>query len=202
MKKVHFYSGLLLSLFVIVHLFNHLLGFFSIDWHIAFMDKARLFYQNSVIEPLLLLAILVQIISGVNLVWRWGLKQKNLQAFLHVYSGLYLAFFLFAHTSATLAGRFLLQVDTNFYFAATVVNVYPYYFIYVPYYFLGVFAFFVHIGCIIHLKMHRLPKQQKQYIFVALLSFGGLVGVIILMGLMNNIEFPPTYQHLIDTYMK
>ncbi|WP_052599444.1 hypothetical protein [Aureispira sp. CCB-QB1] len=197
MKKVHFLSGIILSIFVTFHLLNHLTALQSIHTHIAVMSALRQVYQHPLIESLLLLSVLVQIISGVQLVRQRGWKQTLYYNKLHVYSGIYLAFFLFVHTSATLAGRFMLQVDTNFYYGAMVVNLKPYLFFYIPYYFLGAFSFFVHVACILRIKMIRnvgLDKANRRASWV--LFLGALIGLSILWAFTYKVELPPLYQKL------
>jgi succinate dehydrogenase/fumarate reductase cytochrome b subunit len=66
-KKIHFISGLTITVFVGLHLFNHTLSIFGSDTHIEIMNTLRLFYRNIFFETVLLIAVLVQIISGLNL---------------------------------------------------------------------------------------------------------------------------------------
>jgi succinate dehydrogenase/fumarate reductase cytochrome b subunit len=197
MKKAHFISGIVLSIFVTAHLLNHLTAVQSIATHIEFMNILRSVYQHPLIEPLLLFAVLVQIISGIKLVRNRGWKQSEWYNKLHVYSGIYLGFFLLVHTSATLVGRFVLLVDTNFYYGAMVVNLKPYLFFYIPYYFLGAFSFFVHIACIIRIKSIRkigVKKASRRANWV--MGFGALVGIIILWAFTYNVQIPALYKEL------
>lgn len=197
MKKAHFISGIILSIFVTAHLINHLTAVQSIATHIEVMDVLRRVYQHPLIEPFLLFAVLVQIISGIQLVRNRGWKQSEWYNKLHVYSGIYLGFFLLIHTSATLAGRFILLVDTNFYYGAMVVNLKPYYFFYVPYYFLGAFSFFVHIACIIRIKSIRkvgIKKASRRA--NGLIVFGAVVGIVILWAFTYKVQIPDLYKAL------
>ncbi len=61
-KKIHFITGLTITVFVGLHLFNHTLSIFGADRHIEVMRTLRLFYRNIFIETVLLIAVLVQII--------------------------------------------------------------------------------------------------------------------------------------------
>ena len=105
MKRIHYTSGIIIALFIVLHLFNHLYSLFGIEAHLQMMDQLRLVYRNILIETILLLAILVQIISGITLFRK---KRKTVVGFfekLQIWSGLYLAFFLIIHLSAILVGR-------------------------------------------------------------------------------------------------
>lgn len=197
MKKVHFISGIVLSIFVTLHLINHLTALQSIDTHINVMNFLRRIYQHPLIEPFLILAVLTQIVSGIKLVRNRGWKQQEWYNKLHVYSGIYLGFFLLLHTSATLAGRFVLLVDTNFYYGAMVVNLNPYLFFYIPYYFLGALSFFVHIACIIRIKSIRKVGTQKANKRTNwMITFGALIGILILWAFTYNVEIPAAYRAL------
>jgi succinate dehydrogenase/fumarate reductase cytochrome b subunit len=197
MKKAHFISGIILSIFVTAHLLNHLTAVQSIATHIEVMQVLRRIYQHPLIEPLLLFAVLTQIISGIQLVRNRGWKQREWYNKLHVYSGIYLGFFLLVHTSATLVGRFVLLVDTNFYYGAMVVNLKPYLFFYIPYYFLGAFSFFVHIACIIRIKsIRKIGSQKASRRANWIMGFGALIGIIILWAFTYNVEIPSLYKEL------
>ena len=66
-KKLHFFSGLTITIFVGIHLFNHVWSIFGAEAHIELMNIFRLFYRNIFVEIILLSTVLVQIISGIKL---------------------------------------------------------------------------------------------------------------------------------------
>ena len=183
MKKVHYYSGLFISVFIFLHFCNHLFALVSPEKHIEVMDIVRLIYRNIIFEVLLIGACITQIIAGITL---FRNKKKNLQnGFdrLHIYSGLYLAFFLTIHPIAIFVGRYYFEVDTNFWFGAMVVNLFPILLFYVPYYFLGVFAFFVHVACIHRQKIMALGWNVSADKHATLImAAGAITGILILAG--------------------
>lgn len=198
MKKAHFISGIVLSLFVSLHLLNHLSAAHSIATHIELMNVFRGIYQHPLIEPILLFAVLIQIISGIQLLRKKGWKQSEWYQKLHVYSGIYLGFFLLMHTSAILVGRFVLLVDTNFYYGAMVVNAKPYLFFYIPYYFLGALSFFVHIACIIRIKsIRKIGIQKANRRANGWIVLGAVLGIIILWAFTYNVQIPSLYMDLL-----
>lgn len=67
LKRIHYISGLIISIFVGLHLFNHFTAIFGAEFHIAVMDKLRVVYRNIIVESILLIAVFVQIISGIKL---------------------------------------------------------------------------------------------------------------------------------------
>jgi len=201
LKKIHFISGLTLTVFIGVHLFNHFVGIFGAAAHIDVMDKLRVVYRNIFVESILLVAILVQIYSGIKLFLS---KRKAKNAFfdkLQIWSGLYLAFFLLMHVGAVLMGRHVLKLDTNFYFGVAGLNVFPFNLFFIPYYSLAIISFFGHIAAIHSKKMKsRLlglsVEQQSKFILVK----GIILAVIILYGLTNGFageEIPQEYNIMI-----
>ena len=136
-KKIHRIASLGLILFVSLHLFNHMLAWGGIALHQSFMEDFRLIYRHPIGEGILFLLIIAQIISGI-----WQIKQipkvERAQNSLQIYSGLYLLFFLLVHTSAVQMGRYVNELDTNFYFASIVLLDDSSRIIFIPYYSLGI----------------------------------------------------------------
>lgn len=201
MKRIHFFSGIIITLFVGLHLFNHLTAIAGAERHIQVMEQLRPVYRNIFAETILLAAVLLQIVSGIGL-FR-SKRKRSLAAFekLQVWTGLYLALFLVIHVGAVMAGRFVLHLDTNFYFGVAGLNTFPLNLIFIPYYGLAVFSFFGHIAAIHRLKMKRSilgvhPPTQA----VILLLTGLTVTGLIFYGLTNRftgVEIPPAYHILI-----
>ncbi|WP_044397921.1 hypothetical protein [Lacinutrix sp. Hel_I_90] len=196
-KKLHYFTGITLSIFVGFHLFNHLYSLFGPNAHIELMQKLRFVYRNVITEAILLLAVAVQIVSGLKLFSR---KRKTASSFfekLHISSGLYMAFFLVVHVGAVLSGRFILNLDTNFYFGAAGLNIFPLNLFFVPYYGLAIISFFGHIAAVHFKKMKYSPlgiRPHRQSFFI--LIFGILLSMIILYGLTNGfkgVEIPKEY---------
>ena len=77
-----------LALFLAAHLVNHVAAMWGVAAHLAFMDGARLVYRSPALEPLLLAAALVQIVTGVEQVRAgWGTR-RGLWQRTQVVSGL------------------------------------------------------------------------------------------------------------------
>ncbi len=200
-KKIHYLSGLTISIFVGLHLFNHAWSLFGVDRHLEMMNTLRLFYRNVFIESIIMLSVFVQIISGLKLVK--SSRKTAISNFdkLHIWTGLYLAFFFIIHLSAVLCGRLLLHLDTNFYFGVAGLNSFPFNLFFVPYYGLAILSFFGHIASIHSKKMKQsvlglTPNNQS----IAILSFGFLLTILIFYGLTNHfkgVAIPKEYEILI-----
>lgn len=201
MKRIHFLSGLIITLFIFMHLSNHVFSIFGAEKHIEIMNLLRSFYRNVLIETILLGSFLVQIISGLNL-----FKAKKETAVLIfekllIWSGLYLAIFFAIHVSAVLVGRVFLKLDTNFYFGVAGLNSFPYFLFFIPYYSLAIISFFGHVAGIHYKKMNNhilglsVINQSK-----TILVFGVCLTIVIMYGLTNHfkgVNIPKAYQVLI-----
>jgi hypothetical protein len=185
--KIHFASGIVLTVFIGLHLINHLASIAGSERHIELMNMLRAFYRTPIIEVLLFAVVLVQISSGIRL---FILKRKaNKFGFelLHIYTGLYLAAFLIIHVSAVLVGRFILHLDTNFYFGAAGLNSFPVNLFFIPYYGFAILSFFGHVAAIHHRKMKNsiggltVTGQSK-----AILVIGAVVTLLIIYGMTNG----------------
>ena len=160
MKLIHYCSGLLLAVFIAVHIMNHLLILHSEELHLKFMKRARKVYRHPVMESILGLAVLLQICSGASLLFGAWLRAKDFFGIVHVYSGLYLAFFMIVHVAAVIKGRYTLHLDTNLYYGAGVMNSWPQKLLFIPYYGLGLISFFFHVACIHKEKMSRFISAE------------------------------------------
>lgn len=204
LKSIHYFSGITITLFVVVHLFNHAMSIFGVEQHIALMTDFRKVYRNIVAEIILLLAVGIQIFSG----WKLFKQARNSAATffekLQIWSGLYLAIFFSIHLSAVLGGRFVLGLDTNFYFGAAGLNTFPFNLFFVPYYGLAIVAFFGHLAAVHHKKMKfavlgMSPEVQAK----GILFVGFLLMLFLLFALtdgFNGVEIPEEYGVLVGKF--
>jgi succinate dehydrogenase/fumarate reductase cytochrome b subunit len=175
-RRLHRAAGAILAVFVAVHIANHLAALAGVDAHVRFMQKARLVYRQPVVEAVLLACVVLQAASGLRMVWAGRTRRHGVLARVQAASGAYVALFLAIHVSAVLAGR-AGGLDTNFYFAAAGLHVWPFVLFFAPYYFLAVAALFVHLGCAL----------RRGSAVVALSSGAGVVvAALILVTLMTG----------------
>jgi len=156
LRKLHRFSGILMAGFILLHLFNHLFALGGPIIHQEVMRALRKVYRFPPIEIALLFAVGLQIISGPVLIWK-NRVQKDRYKWLQIGSGLYLAFFLCYHIRAVMLGRYKWNVETDYHFAASVVQYGVQKIFFIPYYMLSVMAVFVHVACV-----HREKLIEKQ----------------------------------------
>ncbi|AQG79902.1 hypothetical protein [Spirosoma montaniterrae] len=200
-RRLHYYAGLTIAVFVVMHLINHLSSLYGPERHIALMQTLRSVYRHPVAETLLLGAVLVQIGSGLRLFRDTRHTATTFFGRMHRWTGLYLAIFFVIHLSAVLGGRCVLHLDTNFYFGVAGLNSFPFNLFFVPYYGLAILSFFGHVAAIHHKKMSRTvaglsPTVQAR----AILLLGAVVTLLIVYGLTNGfrgVTIPAEYGVLI-----
>ncbi len=189
LQQAHYLSGTVIFLFVVLHLSNHVVSLISVERHIEIMEMLRPIYRNIFAEPILLLSVVVQIVSGVQLFMRKRTYTKGFYDTLQIYSGLYMAFFFVIHVSAVLIGRNILQLDTNFYFGAAGLNTFPFNLFFIPYYGLAIISFFAHIAGIHYHKVQRnilgLNVAHQSNI---ILTLGVIITSLALYGLTNKFQ--------------
>ena len=201
LKKLHYFSGITVSIFVGLHLFNHIYSLFGANAHIELMNDLRVVYRNVIAETILIFAVLIQIISGIRLFLKKRKTESDFFEKVHIWTGLYLAFFLLIHLSAVLSGRLVLELDTNFYFGVAGLNTFPLNLFFIPYYGLAIISFFGHISAVHSKKMKSKifginPIKQSYGILI----IGILLTVIILYALtngFNGVEIPKEYDIMI-----
>lgn len=201
MKRTHYFSGVTISIFVGLHLFNHLYSVFGINAHIELMNDLRIVYRNFFSESILFLALVIQIFSGIKLFFK---KRKTVSTFferMQIWSGLYLAFFLLIHLSAVLSGRLVLKLDTNFYFGVAGLNTFPFNLFFIPYYVLAIISFFGHISAVHSFKMkhnilgiHPIKQSYIMLIIGIILSFTIVYG---LTNGLNGVKIPKEYEIMV-----
>lgn len=201
MKKIHFISGSTIAFFVGLHLFNHFCSVFGAQKHIEIMTMFRYVYRNIIVETILLLAVVTQIYSGIKLFITNRKIAKTFFEKLQIWTGLYLAMFFVIHLSAVLAGRFILKLDTNFYFGVAGLNSFPVNLFFVPYYGIAILSFFGHIASIHSKKMKlNIFGLSPNYQAKILLIFGICITFSIFHGLTNHfkgVTIPSEYNILI-----
>ncbi len=200
-KRIHYLSGLAITIFIGLHLLNHFVSVFGVENHIDVMNTLRLIYRNPIVETILLIAVVVQIISGIKLFFAKRKSTNNFYERLQIWTGLYLAFFLVIHVGAVLTGRIVLNLDTNFYFGVAGLNTFPFNIFFIPYYGFAILSFFGHVSAIHFHKMKKeilgmTVEQQSKFILI----IGVVTTLIIFYGLTNGftgVEIPVDYNILI-----
>ena len=154
-RLIHRFIAALLGLFIVSHLIVHLFALAGPAAHLAALDAVQWTYRNTVVETLLVLAILTQIVTGAR-----RLRFANLRgwALAQVVSGVYLIMFLVVHTSAALYTHHIFGLETDFYWAAGSLHFDPVRYGFALYYDAAIVAFFTHVAAAIHFGWPQAPR--------------------------------------------
>ena len=198
LHKAHRVSAIIIGVYVLAHLINHLFALDGISAHVHLMETLRHVYRNALVEPILWMAVTFQSASGLYFIKaRWG-ERAGFFDRLQALSGAYLAFFLLVHLAAIAFGRIAFKLDTNFYYAAAGMHIAPFHLFFFSYYFLAVFAFFAHIACAMHwLLRERISKPMRNTLAFILLAIGITVSALIVLafgGAFYTVTIPPQYR--------
>ncbi len=178
-RLCHRLSACILGAFIFLHLGNHIAGLAGQEVHWAVQIKLRGIYQGW-LEPLLLLACLFQIATGLKLAWaRRHLKGR---ALLQPLSGLYMGLFLSIHVSAVLMAR-ASGINTDLAFAAAGLHAGLWIFFFAPYYGLAVLALGLHLS---------VPVSKHSQVG-GLLLIGGSVTLAFLLVLLLSGSIAPLF---------
>ncbi len=161
------------------------------------MQWSRTLYQFPLFEIALVLALTAQVVLGIRLLR--GIrarKRKDAWHKVQFASACYLAYFIIAHTAAALTTRLIVDLDTNFYWAAGTLVLSPLKYGFAPYYFLAVTALFSHLLAALHFRGARAWHAPA-------LVVGPLVGMVIVAayaGLLYEIELPANYRDYFSVF--
>lgn len=194
LRRLHRLNALALGIFISAHLFNHAFALVGAENHIAVMNVLRNAYRALPIETLIIALFAMQIVIGVVLAARRGRPRGN-WAWAQVISGFVLAYFLLQHLGAVLFMRATSDLDTNFHWAASVVSVDPLRWYFIPYYWLGLVAIFVHVAAAMHFRSIATRKIRT-----GLAGFGMIFAGLVVTALSGGIhDFPLPAEYL--TYL-
>jgi hypothetical protein len=197
LRTIHATSAIVIGLFAVIHMANHLVALGGIAQHLAFMAAARAVYRIRPIEAVLLACVLVQVFSGMWLIIRGWRQRHGAVALLQAAAGAYLAFFLLIHVSAVLYGRVSFGLDTNFYFAAAGFHVRPFQLFFIPYYLIGVLALFTHVGCGACQRARSRGRSTSPVLIALAVAMGAAISVLIVLalaGVFYRVDIPTQYQ--------
>jgi succinate dehydrogenase/fumarate reductase cytochrome b subunit len=183
-------SGLLFSLFLLVHLTNTALAVIGPDLYDRFQAAARGVYQWPLLEVGLIAALVVHVVTGILRIRdRRGAKAKpSLRLRLHRYAAYYLAVFVFGHIAATRLPALLADAPPFFGGVSFSLHFLPWFFY--PYYALlgiaGLYHAFYGIPVALGVLGVRVPPLIRRgagfwvpvglgavIVVTALLGFGG-----------------------------
>jgi hypothetical protein len=178
--KLHRWSAAIIVAFALLHFASHLSAAFSLGLNTRVVDAVRLIYKQPPIEAMLLLALPVQIVTGLWLFHAAKDRARDRWDRLQLASGIYLSAFIAGHAVATA----ILFRDINFRAAS---GGRPGLFgdpSFLAYYVLGPLAVFAHVACGARsLTLRRLGSGGATRLASGVLALGAVATFVISLAL-------------------
>jgi hypothetical protein len=189
LRVAHGISAAILCAYILFHLANHLVGLRGPAAHAQVMAAGRSIYRASIIEPLLVMMLLFQVATGLQLAWRWSASRQDFFRTFQIASGVYLAIFILCHMNSVFVyARLVRGIQTDWTFAtgsAPGLLRDPWNIRLVPHYAIGVFFVLSHLasGARIVALSHGLVRlgANRLWLFGATLS--AAIAIAILSGM-------------------
>ena len=211
MRKFHKANALILMVFAVLHIGNHMFLIAGRSTYNQVQDAVNNIYRLPIIEPLLIAAISSQVIVGLILIVK-SLRQKPKRKFwkrdfwekAQIISGLVFAWFVIEHLWALGLVRWFTDLETTFYWPASVMNGAPFVYYFTPYYFFGVLALCTHMG--IGLRYWALDAGKAKLgniIGFSAMAVGTVCGgliVLSLMGAFYEINLPSEWTEYLRSF--
>lgn len=178
----------LLLAFLAPHLFNHMLGVFGNDVHMAVMDVLRIVYRHGAVEPVLITLFFLQILSGLVLLKPGTARRADMLDALQTASGIYLAFFIASHINSVFILARYFGTETNYAWAigepvglvGDAWNIRL-----LPHYSIAVWLLIVHLACGLRVVMrgHGASESRSAAAAWGVIGVGSLVTIVIAAGM-------------------
>ncbi len=198
LHKLHRISALLIGVFVLFHLINHMFILGGVAQHINFMNSFRVIYRNILMESVLLTCVIFQVSSGIYFVWKRRGQREDFIDKAQAISGLYLAFFFLNHVGTVLFGRLFTDLDTNIYYGIAGFHVTPFQLYFVPYYFFAVVAIFIHIAAAFNwLTRKKITEILRKRLAYSIVAIGAIISMLLMLGFsgtFNEVIIPSEYR--------
>jgi hypothetical protein len=170
---------LILLLFVLPHIVNHVVGFWSGTAHIELMKIVRYFYRDDIVQAVLLALIGFQILSGSALVRRRLTIPNDFLGTLQTMCGAYIGVYFLAHMTAVFAARYagtdtnwnwLTNNDTTMLVSLSSLRL-------IAHYWVGPIAIITHLAC--GLRMVLLQREVTAMLAPRLVPVFMTVGIVV-----------------------
>lgn len=205
LRIFHRFSAIIIAAYACLHIANHLVGLYGIEAHLEFMHRARIVYRQPTLETLLLMAVAFQVVTGFIFIIRGWKQRKGFISLLQASSGIYLIFFFLNHIGAVLYGRNALHLNTNFYYAAAGIHAPSFRLYFFVYYFLAVFALFIHLGCALYWQVPKASRVTRLLTISVTSIIGCIISLLIVLmlsGVFYYVSIPAEYTSTYEAVSK
>jgi hypothetical protein len=175
------------------------MGLFGFEIYNNVQNTLRKFYRNPYVEPILIAAVVMQLVVGLTLLVKSMRMQrpKGFWSWVQVVSGILIVLTIGEHLIALYLARVVSELNTNFYWPLSVMDGPPFTYYFVPYYFLMVSSVFAHAAAGLHyIGVDRGYSAKIDSIAIGLIILGIVIATIIVLILSQTfyeVELPPEW---------
>jgi hypothetical protein len=182
-------ATMILLLFLLPHIVNHLAGFWSGAAHIELMRAVRYVYRSDIVQPVLLALIGFQILSGTALLRRRLTMPSDFLGTLQTMCGAYIGVYFLAHMTAVFAARYagtdtnwnwLTNNDTSMLVSLSSLRL-------IAHYWVGPIAIIAHLACGMRMVLLQsgISPAIAALLVPAFITFGIVISSVILVALFS-----------------
>ncbi|WP_420145197.1 hypothetical protein [Sphingobium sp.] len=189
LRVVHGVTAAILVVFVAFHLTNHMFAWKGQAAHAAVMDVGRMVYRSSFVEPVLVAAMLFQVVTGLMLAWRWSARRLDFHRIFQVASGFFLSVYILGHMNSVFTfARWFYGIPTGWDFATGAPNGLihdPWSIRLIPHYALAIFLIVGHLfsGLRVVMLAHGAQRMTANRIWGAGIAFAALLSTAIMLAM-------------------
>lgn len=207
LRRAHRINAIALAGFIALHMLTHVSGLWGIEAYNGVQSALRSVYRFPPFEIALLASISAQLGLGMTLLVL-RLRQERPRGFwswLQVVSGGMFFVFMAQHLYSFAMARVYFELDTNFYWPASVMSGPWFIYYFWPYYAAGVFALFAHAAAGVRFALlDRGASRAARTSAAWLIGVGAALALIIppiIAGAFYDIDLPQEWVDYLRFYM-
>lgn len=181
MKALHRASALLLSVFVLAHIGNHVAGAFGLETYFKYLTAVRAAYRSPVGEPILISLVAAQMITGLGLmiISFQRPEPRKLLSWIELVAAWLFLLFITTHLASIAVTRFYFELETDFLWVATMMRPSPLQPFVIGFHFLGIVVVMTHMAIGFRYFLSAVGARRLGNYVAILFAVAGLIAAIV-----------------------
>jgi succinate dehydrogenase/fumarate reductase cytochrome b subunit len=181
MKNLHRASALILSVFVLAHIGNHVVGVFGLEAYFRYLTAVRQIYRHPIGEPILIGLIILQMFTGIAITVRafQRRERRKLLSWIEIVAAWLFFMFITIHLASIAVTRFYFEMETDFLWVATMMRPSPLQPFVIAFHFLGIVVVTTHMGIGFRFLLTAAGLSRLGNVVAALVAVAGVVAAVI-----------------------
>lgn len=190
MKNLHRASALILSVFVLAHVGNHVAGVFGLETYFRYLTAVRQVYRHPIGEPILIGLIIIQMITGLAITVSafQRRERRKLVSWIEVVAAWLFFLFITIHLASIAVTRFYFEMETDFLWVATMMRPSPLQPFVIAFHFLGIVVVTTHMGIGFRFLLTAIGLRRIGNVVAALIAGAGFIAATIAIGVYTGQE--------------